>query len=386
MPLRLDEIDAIVTWLIDGAPGSDGGEQLMPLLCERLVAAGLPLARLRLSIQTLHPDVAGVTTVWRPNENVQYGIASFAADLEGRFASRLDEGQDADDVVLPLAFMNGEVHTSAWATAKPGGFTDPELAALRRLASPLARVIEIMAMHRRATILLDTYVGNRAGARILAGQIRRGHTEVMNAAIWLSDMRNFTALSDSLPAETIVDILNRYFDCQVPVIHSRGGEVLKFMGDGLLAVFPIDDSEPDAAAACVRALDAARACRAAVQALTYRHDGGTIDDFRCGVALHVGQVLYGNIGGSSRFRLDETSADREAFDAQAWAGSRLDFTCIGPAVNLAARLEKIAAKLGRNIVASDEFARHIDLDWVALGSFPVRGFAAPREIFGLPDD
>jgi adenylate cyclase len=291
-----------------------------------------------------------------------------------------------DDVVLPLTFTNGSVHSSAWATTRPDGFTEPELAALRRLASPLARVIEIMALRRMAATLLDTYVGNRAGARILAGQIRRGHTEVMNAAIWLSDMRNFTPLSDSLPAETVVDILNRYFDCQVPVIHAHGGEVLKFMGDGLLAIFPIGDSEADAAAACRRALDTARECRAAVHALTYRHDGGTIDEFRFGVALHVGQVLYGNIGGSSRFRSDETSADRNERDAQAWGGSRLDFTCIGPAVNLAARLEKIAAQLGRNVVASSEFARHIDLDWVALGGFAVRGFALPEEIFGLPDD
>jgi len=396
MSLQFDEIDAIVAWLIDGAPGCEGGEQLVSCLCQRLVAAGLPLARLILSIQTLHPDVAGVTTRWRPDENIQSNVASFAADLEGRKAAHSTNAilPDADpcadgitdDVVLPLTFSNGDVQSSAWATTQPGGFTAPELAALRRLASPLARVIEIITLRRVAAILLDTYVGNRAGARILAGQIRRGHTEVMNAAIWLSDMRDFTALSDSLPAETIVDVLNRYFDCQVPVIHAHGGEVLKFMGDGLLSIFPIGESEPDEAAACTRALAAARACRAAVHALTYRHDGGTIADFRFGVALHVGQVLYGNIGGSNRFRSDETLPDRRELDAQAWAGSRLDFTCIGPAINLAARLEKIAARLGRNVVASSEFAGHIDLDWVALGSFPVRGFAAPEEIFGLPDD
>ena len=386
MSLRFDEIDAIVAWLIDGAPGCDGGEQLVSQLCERLVAAGLPLARLRLSIQMLHPDVAGVTTRWRPDEKIQSNIASFASALEGRSVADPRADETMDEVVLPLTFANGDVHSSAWATTRPDGFTDPELAALQRLISPLARVIEIMALRRMAVTLLDTYVGNRAGARILAGQIRRGHTEVMSAAIWLSDMRNFTPLSDSLPAETIVDILNRYFDCQVPVIHAHGGEVLKFMGDGLLAIFPIRESEPDAAAACGRALDTARECRAAVHALTYRHDGGTIDEFRFGVALHVGQVLYGNIGGSSRFRSDETSADRNERDAQAWGGSRLDFTCIGPAVNLAARLEKIAAQLGRNVVASSEFARHIDLDWVALGSFAVRGFALPEEIFGLPDD
>ena len=250
MSLRFDEIDAIVAWLIDGAPGCDGGQQLVAQLCERLVAAGLPLARLRLSLQMLHPDVAGVTTQWRPDESLQINVAPFVSKLERRSAAgptnailpdaaqpRGDETMD--DVVLPLTFTNGGVHSSAWATTRPDGFTEPELAALRRLASPLARVIEIMALRRMAATLLDTYVGNRAGARILAGQIRRGHTEVMNAAIWLSDMRNFTPLSDSLPAETVVDILNRYFDCQVPVIHAHGGEVLKFMGDGLLAIFPI---------------------------------------------------------------------------------------------------------------------------------------------------
>src|SRR6266853_3662955 len=182
MPLQFDEIDAIVAWLIDGAPGCDGGEQLVSRLCQRLVVAGLPLARLSLSIKTLHPDVAGVTTRWRPDENIQSNVASFTADLEGRKAAHstnaiLPDAADpcadgiTDDVVLPLTFSNGDVQSSAWATTQPGGFTDPELAALRRLASPLARVIEIMALRRMATILLDTYVGNRAGARILAGQI-----------------------------------------------------------------------------------------------------------------------------------------------------------------------------------------------------------------------
>lgn len=397
MSVRLDEIDAIVAWLIDGGPGCDGGEQLISRLCERLVAAGLPLAHLRLSIQTLHPDVAGVTTQWRPGESLQSNVAAFTSDAEDWRAAAAEQAVTPDDagphadgtmdeVVLPLIFANGDVQTSAWATAQPGGFTEPELATLRKLASPLARVIETMALRRMATILLDTYVGNRAGARILAGRIRRGHVEAMNAAIWLSDMRDFTALSDALPAEAIVDILNRYFDQQVPFIHAHGGEVLKFMGDGLLAIFPIDGRERDATAACRQALDAARECRAAVRALAYRHDGRTIADFRFGVALHIGQVLYGNIGGSSHFRSSETPPNQDERNARAWKGSRLDFTCIGPAVNLAARLEKIAAQLGRNVVASGEFARQVDLDWVALGSFPIRGFAVPEKVFGLPDD
>lgn len=156
-----------------------------------------------------------------------------------------------------------------------------------------------------------------ASARILGGQIRRGHNDTMQAAIWLSDLRGFTALSDRLPAETVVDILNQYFDCQVTAIRGHGGEVLKFMGDGLLAVFPIDEYVGDAAHVCSRVLEAARESRASVEALAFPV-GDVVERFRFGVALHVGNILYGNIGG----------------------GNRLDFTCIGPAVNLAARLRE----------------------------------------------
>ena len=202
------------------------------------------------------------------------------------------------------------------------------------MVTPLTRIIEIINARRTASILLDTYVGNRAGERILGGQIRRGHTETMHAAIWLSDLRGFTALSDRLPAETVVDILNHYFDCQVAAIRAHGGEVLKFMGDGLLAVFPIDEYVGDIHQVCSSVLEAARESRASVDAMRYPI-GETVERFRFGVALHVGKILYGNIGG----------------------GNRLDFTCIGPAVNLAARLEKMAGRLHRTIVASAEFAK-----------------------------
>jgi adenylate cyclase len=228
---------------------------------------------------------------------------------------------------------------------------------------PLARLVEITNQRRRASILLDTYVGNRAGERILGGQIRRGHTETMHAAIWLSDLRGFTALSDRLPSETVVDILNQYFDCQVSAIRTHGGEVLKFMGDGLLAVFPIAEPDGDIHQVCARVLEAARESRASVEALRYPI-GETIERFRFGVALHVGKILYGNIGG----------------------GNRLDFTCIGPAVNLAARLEKIAGRLHRTIVASEGFAGICAGGWADLGNFPIAGFSKAERVYGLADE
>jgi adenylate cyclase len=185
----------------------------------------------------------------------------------------------------------------------------------------------------------------------------------MHAAIWLSDLRGFTALSDRLPSETVVDILNLYFDCQVSAIRTHGGEVLKFMGDGLLAVFPISEADGNSQQVCSRVLDAARESRASVGAMQYKV-AETVERFRFGVALHVGKILYGNIGG----------------------GNRLDFTCIGPAVNLAARLEKIAGRLHRTIVASERFAGICAGGWTELGEFPIAGFSKAERVYGLADE
>ena len=268
-----------------------------------------------------------------------------------------------DYIAVPLNFIDGSLHASSWTTKQPGGFSDEELAALRTIVTPLTRIIEIVNLRRTSMSLLDVYVGNSAGERIMGGQIRRGHADTMHAAIWLSDLRGFTALSDRVPAETVVDILNRYFDCQVSAIRSHGGEVLKFMGDGLLAVFPIQEQDRDIREVGARVLEAARQSRANVEAMHYPI-GEAVERFRFGVALHVGRVLYGNIGG----------------------GDRLDFTCIGPAVNLAARLEKIAGRLSRTIVASEGFAGICAGGWADLGEFPIAGFSKAERVYGLADE
>jgi adenylate cyclase len=174
-------------------------------------------------------------------------------------------------------------------------------------------------------------------------------------------MRGFTAAADSLPPQTLVDLLNRYFDCQVPAIVKHEGQVLKFMGDGLLAIFPLPADSNDARDVCRRALAAAREAEGNIAAIGA--SAGT-ESVRFGLALHLGRVLYGNIG----------------------SGNRLDFTCIGPAVNLAARLESLAARLGRTIILSADFARHCEADALALGEFAIAGFAAPHAAFGLRDD
>ena len=390
--MNVPELQKITDWLIDGARSAGSPTRMMGEICERLVAAGLPLWRVGIFVRTLHPDIYGRNFIWRPGAEVEMGTVDFnilddpaftnsplaivfteGTEVRGRLEGLQDrrfsifddlraEGV-TDYIALPLHFTDGLSHASSWTTKQPGGFTDQQVAALRALVPALARVIEIVQWRRTSSLLLDTYVGNRAGERILKGQIRRGHTDIMDAAIWLSDLRGFTALSDRLPAETVVDILNGYFDCQVAAIRAHGGEVLKFMGDGLLAVFPIDEYVGDVRQVCSQVLDAARESRASVEAMRYPI-GDTIERFRFGVALHVGRILYGNIGG----------------------GNRLDFTCIGPAVNLAARLEKIAGKLNRTVVASEGFAGICAGGWDDLGEFPIAGFSKAARVYGLLDE
>jgi adenylate cyclase len=377
-------------WLIDGARSATLPQDVLTELCRRVIAAGLPLWRAVVFVRTLHPQFVGRRFMWSPEKGTEVDEATFELlDREVFRNSPMAQvaGSDAmvrrhladpdclldypvltdlrkdgvtDYVITPLRFTNDAIHFASWSTKQAGGFTDAEIAVVASLAAPLARVAEIRANQRVASNLLSTYVGQNAGARVLAGQIRRGFTEEIHAAIWLSDMRGFTKLADRLPPQQLVDLLNRYFDCQVPPILDHGGEVLKFMGDGLLAIFPTGADND--AAVCAAALKAAHEARDLVAAMhaTADDDSGV----RFGLALHLGDVLYGNIG----------------------SGNRLDFTCIGPAVNLAARLEKLAGRLGRTILASAEFARYCDGDLCPIGRFAVAGFAEQQTAFGLADE
>ncbi|EKS32117.1 adenylate/guanylate cyclase domain-containing protein [Afipia clevelandensis] len=388
-----NSLQGVIDWLTDGARSATRVDQFVTQTCERLVDCGLPLSRVGVFVRTLHPNMLGRHFVWRADGSVTMGAMPhgdqdedyflssplaivFEQGLEVRkrlldtgagnvpFFAEMKDGGATDYIALPLLMSDGTIHAVSWITQHPEGFAEAQLADLRLVMPSLTRMIEVWLLRRTAAGLLNNYVGGRAGARILAGQIRRGHTETMHAAIWLSDLRGFTPLSDRLPPEAVVEVLNTYFDCQVPAILNHGGEVLKFMGDGLLAVFPISDKEGDSETVCRRVLEAARECRKSVAAMTYSHQGETLANFRFGLALHIGKVLYGNIGG----------------------GDRLDFTCIGPAVNLAARIEKIAGRLNRTVLASTAFASQADAGWTDLGLFSVAGFAAAERVYGLADE
>ena len=387
IPMPSREIRAVVDWLIDGARSAPQPQQVLAELSERLAACGIPLWRVAVFVRTLHPNVMGRRFIWRPGAQIEVSEAPFelleTAEFRDNPIARVYETGRAirrkltdpnsavdfpvladlraqgvtDYLASPLFFTDGAIHVVTCTTREPGGFTDTQVAGIEAIITPLARVAEIRALRRTASTLLDTYVGHDAGERILAGRIRVGDIEEIHAAIWLSDMRGFTALADGLPPRVLIDLLNRYFDCQVPVIIDHGAEVLKFMGDGLLAIFTIAGNETEV---CWRALAAARRAQANIAALS----DSAMPGLRFGLALHIGDVLYGNIG----------------------SGNRLDFTCIGPAVNCAARIEKLTSQLGRAILASDEFARHCPGEFAGLGEFTLAGFSAPQLVFGLEDE
>ena len=381
---------AISAWLVDGARESARAQDVLSELCARLMEQGLQLHRVNVVVRTLHPLVMGRSFIWRIDKPVEVYEAPYEIVTDESFVispiRRVhDTGESirrriadpkcpmdfpilldfraegvTDYLALPLVFTNGEIHVVTFSTRQVDGFSEGQVAALQALASPFARVAEVRALRRTAVSLLNAYVGRDAGERILSGQIRRGDSERIRAAIWLSDMRGFTRRADTMAPAELIETLNLFYDRLVPAIEAEGGEVLKFMGDGLLAIFRFGD-DADIAPACARALTAARHAEAAITELSAAivAEGG--EELRFGLALHVGEALYGNIG----------------------AGERLDFTCIGPAINRAARLEKIAARLGRAVVASSAFAAHAPDRFVSLGEFELAGFREPEHVFGL---
>jgi len=263
-----------------------------------------------------------------------------------------------DYFALPLKSSFGTNHMVTYVTDRPGGFTAQEIADLTRVSHRLALLADLRSQRRIASNILDAYLGPKTGPKVLAGQIRRGTGEEITAVLWSSDLRGFTERSDRLPGAQMIALLNALFDAQATAIASHGGEILKFIGDGLLAIFPIEDAGKAATAARC-ALDAAMQAVEAARGLM--HDPPLVDEppLEIVVALHVGTAIYGNIG----------------------AADRLDFTVIGPAVNLVSRIEAVAKALDQPIVVSDDFARAYDGPLQPLGRHELRGLATPRDLF-----
>ena len=380
-------VRALFDWLVDGAPGAPTPMAVLERVGPDLVAAGVPVDRLTAFVRTLHPSIMGRAFVWEPGRAVDVREASWAllesdtfkqspvarvfqageavrrrlgGEVEFADLRALGEAGFTDYAALPMRFMGGSVHAVTFATKAAGGFTDAQLGALTHVVRPLSRVGETLALMRTAVNLLNAYVGNDAGDRILKGQIQRGDTQNIDCVIWFSDLRGFTRLSGERTPTEIIAVLNEFFDCQVPAIERAGGQVLKFIGDGLLAIFPLGNGREVGAVgdAAVRAShDAMTALEALNQARAARGDA----PLAFGVALHVGEVAYGNIGGAGR----------------------LDFTAIGPAVNLASRIEGLTGKLGKPVLVSGALAQHLPRDAASVGTFELKGVAGATEVFEL---
>lgn len=379
------DVESLVDWLVDGAPGTNGPAEVVGQAGPRLLAAGVPIARIAAFVRTLHPHIMGRSFEWSTDapqvivREAPYALLRdesytrspvgtvFATGQELR--RRLDGSEPLDLVelpelaaqgytdylVLPMRFLDGTVHAVVFATRVEGGFSDVDLAAMRRVSRPLARLGEILALRRTATNLLSAYVGRDAGERILQGHVQRGDTESITCVVWFSDLRGFTSMSVKHAPQDVILVLNKLFDCQVPAVEAAGGEVLKFLGDGMLAIFPIDERRP-AEAVAARALRAAREAFSALDKV----NAGLPDAERLafGIALHVGEVAYGNVGGLAR----------------------LDFTCIGPAVNLASRIEGLNAQVGRRLLLSEEMARLVGCTEL-VGTFALKGVDEPQRVY-----
>ena len=381
----------LVHWLLDGGRRIERDVELFGALCWRILGSGVALARASLHIGTLHPQLLGFGFRWsrdlRTIEEftVAHGVRETEDYRSSPIRSVVEDGHvvrlRADDpatrqrypllsslhaagiteyVALPLTMMVNRHQVVSWATDRAGGFAEDDRALLRRIVPALASVVEARAMRRIAGHLLDTYLGREAGPRVLAGQIHRGQGDRIQAIVMASDLRGFTRFSDLLPGEEVIALLDEYFERVAEPVRAEGGEVLKFIGDGVLSIFPVDGRGPAEAAGA-----ALRAATAAMRALDELNGGRPRNGrqmLRAGFGLHIGEVMFGNVG----------------------APDRLDFTVIGRAVNLAFRLESLTKRLGRPLLASRAFAAAAPERFVSLGLQPVRGLPDPEELFALP--
>ena len=392
-PPSIDHVTApsdgdVLHWLTNETRHQRFLDDIFAELCLRLQRAGIPVKRATLYVMILHPQWLGSHIVWAdgmreaeltrldydvrerpefvgsPANEINDGATEVRENLErdpalGRKHAVYDRMRArglTDYVAWPLYHTLGKRHLVTFATDRPGGFDDGHIDCLLKLLPVLALVSEIRLKNRLARTLLETYVGSHAGELVLAGATRRGSGTTVSAAIMICDLRDFTGISDNWPRDYVIDLLNDYFDAMSEPITRHGGEILKFIGDGLLAIFPL--SNPSA---CANLLHAVTEARQAMVSLNQRNGETGRAPLNYGIGVHVGDVMYGNIG----------------------SRTRLDFTVIGPAVNMASRLETLTKQLGRTVLLSRAFADFVksDFDLERVGEFPVRGFNDPVELF-----
>jgi adenylate cyclase len=388
------------TWLTEAGLAGESETALLDGFCRRALDAGLPIARAVILIDTLHPVHEGRAFFWRreaaqtQTELVEYGPTSEGEAAENwrrsvlfhlletggsLFRVRFHAGETADfptiaqmrdegmsDVAamitrFPRSGAIGEMDSlySYWATDHPHGFDDAHVEAIAGLMPMLALAVKCVSLARIAGTLVETYLGRDAGRRVLKGLIRRGVADKISAVLWYSDLREFTRITDQSPPEQLIPLLDDYAEAVISAVYDNGGDVLKLIGDGTLAIFTAAAAED----ACRSAIAAHNVLQERVAQLNKRRARDGLPTTDVYVGLHIGEVFYGNIGSIER----------------------LDFTVIGPAVNEVARIEALCEPLGRSVLLSAEFAASMrDRSRLEpLGQHKLRGVREPREIFGL---
>jgi adenylate cyclase len=362
------QLSSTLAWLVDAAGETPGAHRLLAELGAHLIEDGLPLAGGTLSLAVPHPLIARRTWLWRAEsgeviEALGFAPAGPAAALEAspssdpgrRWLAGIADGLVHADIVGPRP----DGPSLGWIGPRP--FTPGETDQLRQAARYAAAPLAVIAARATLTATLEAYLGRRSAARVLAAPLRRDVGETIQAALLYADLRGFTALSESNPPSLVISSLGAWFDRIAGSVHAFGGEVLKFIGDGMLAIFPVVGESPRGACdAALRAVSAARVGMTHLDKERHRHG---LPPLPFGAALHLGEMLWGNIG----------------------AADRLDFTAIGPAVNLVSRLEGLCRPLGKTVLVSGALAAETQTPLIALGTHELRGIASPCAVFTLPD-
>jgi len=380
------DVRPLLDWLLGPRAPGRTPEEAFGDLCRALRERGIAIYRVGLFVRTLHPNVAGrayfwhedrdqvevdsadhswfatedhlkspIHAVWTMNAETRRRLADPTCPMDYPVLADLRAEGATDYVAVPLRFLSGEIHVASFASRRPGGFRDAELAALRTVLPYFTRVVEIYGLMRKARNILDAYLGPNAGAKVLAGQIKRGDGEDIHAVIWFCDLRDSTALADSMSRRDFLSILNEYFECTLEPVLQRKGEVLRFIGDAALAIFPIHGRPREA---CAAAVEAAREALARMEKANKKRPL----PLRFGIGLHLGELTYGNIG----------------------TPGRIEFTVIGAAANEAARIESLCKQLEVELLVSEHVARVLPIGWRSMGSHTLRGVGDKIELFTLP--
>ena len=407
---REKAMQSIADWIVQSAMTDLNLDDFFVEFCERVANIGIPLYRLQMALSILHPTMAAKSLTWRKGvgisidshahstvETDQWLQSPMRAVLENNLPEIRQSLEVPDDelafpilndlkaegatdyYMFPVTFDSGKFHFHqvaydrnrrdgmiiSWASDTPGGFNADDIAAINRLTSRLSIVVKLWVREQISLNVASAYMGPQVGKRVLDGQIRRGDVELIHAVIWYTDLRHSTDMADTLPLDQVMEALDRYFDCTAGAVIDNGGQVLRFIGDAVLAIFPFQKgSTIETQNAHINAYRAALDAFERMKDVNKERAKGGVDELSFGLGLHTGELLFGNIG----------------------VPERVEFSVIGGTANEVARIEGMTKELAVPALFTQSFTDHLaDVDWQTQGSFNLRGVKASKTLFSTPE-